>query len=320
MKNKAIILNKKFGIIGVGGYIAPRHLKAIKDLNNDLLVAVDPSDSVGILDSFYPETSFFTIFERFDRHIEMLKYDKKIFLDYISICSPNYLHDAHIRFALRSGADAICEKPLVTSIHNLDRLINIEETTSNKVHAILQLRDHKNIIDLKTKYSNTSKIADIELTYITSRGKWYDYSWKGDIDKSGGIATNIGVHFFDMLHWIFGEKESIKVHINKQNINSGYLKVKNANIKWFLSTDQKFIPKNLKEKGQSTYRSIKINGDEIEFSDGFSDLHTKVYEKILKNEGYGIKDTYSSIQTVDQIRFMEESPLKDEYHEFCKKI
>ena len=211
---------KKFALVGAAGYIAPRHMKAIKDTHNELLAAHDISDSVGIIDSYFPNASFFTSFERFDRHIEKLKYEKKVNLDYISICSPNHFHDSHIRFALRSGADAICEKPLVLNVENLEKLIMSEEKTGKKVYNVLQLRLHPSVVKLKNKIINSpEKIFDVELTYITSRGNWYDYSWKGDVEKSGGIATNIGIHFFDMLCWIFGEQRNIKVFKNDSKVS-----------------------------------------------------------------------------------------------------
>ena len=310
---------KNFALIGASGYIAPRHMKAIKDTKNNLLVAVDTSDSVGIIDSYFPNASFFTVFERFDRHIEKLRYEKDTLIDYFSICSPNFLHDAHIRFSLRSGANAICEKPLVVNINNLDKLLKVEESTGKKIFAILQLREHESIINLKQKIDlSKNQIHDVELTYITSRGKWYEYSWKGDIAKSGGIVTNIGIHFFDMLIWIFGDVESVKVHQNKNKISSGVLRLKNANVKWFLSTDSKYIPNNSNVNPMSTYRSIKINNEEFEFSKGFTDLHTSVYESILKGNGFGALDAYKSIEIANKIRFMNEAPLENDYHTFNK--
>ena len=311
---------KNFALVGASGYIAPRHMKAIKDTKNNLLVAVDTSDSVGIIDSYFPDASFFTVFERFDRHIEKLKYEKDTLIDYFSICSPNFLHDAHIRFALRSGANAICEKPLVVNIKNLDKLLRVEESTGKKIFAILQLREHESIINLKQKIDlSKNQIYDVELTYITSRGKWYDYSWKGDIEKSGGITTNIGIHFFDMLIWIFGDAESVKVHQNTNKISSGFLRLKNANVKWFLSTDSKYIPNKSKINSMSTYRSIKINNEEFEFSKGFTDLHTSLYKSIIAGKGFGALDAYKSIEIVNKIRFMTESPLSEEYHPFNKQ-
>ncbi len=312
---------KKFGLIGAAGYIAPRHMKAIKDTGNDLIAALDISDSVGIIDSYFPNASFFTAFERFDRYIEKLKYEESSFLDYISICSPNYFHDAHIRFALRSGAHAICEKPLVINIENLDKLSVVEQKTNKKIYNVLQLRLHPSIIKLKNKIINSpEKIFDVELTYITSRGNWYDYSWKGDKSKSGGIATNIGVHFFDMLCWIFGEQLNIKVFKNDSKVSSGSLELKKANVKWFLSTDKNYLPEQTRQKNMTTYRSITIDGEEIEFSDGFTDLHTRVYEDILEGNGFGLKDAYSSIAIVDKIRNMSTSTLKEDYHPFLKSI
>lgn len=312
---------KNFTLIGASGYIAPRHMKAIKETGNNLLASIDISDSVGIIDNYFPDSSFFTSFERFDRHVEKLKYENNIKIDYVSICSPNHLHDSHIRYALRSGADAICEKPLVVSLKNLDNLLKIENNLSNKVYTILQLREHPSIIELKNKIDKSKNdFYNIDLSYITSRGKWYDYSWKGDITKSGGIATNIGVHFFDMLIWIFGKPESVTLHRNRNNVCSGLLRLKKANVKWFLSTDSKFLPKNIIEKDQRTYRSITINNKELEFSSGFENLHTKVYNRILEKRGFGIENTYDSIKLVDNIRFMKESALKDDYHIFNKKV
>lgn len=312
---------KNFALIGASGYIAPRHMKAIKDTGNNLLVALDTSDSVGVLDSYFPDTSFFTVFERFDRHIEMLKYENNTLIDYISICSPNFLHDAHIRFSLRSGANAICEKPMVISINNLEKLIKTEESSGKKIYAVLQLREHHSIINLKEKIDLSSKsINDVELTYITARGKWYDYSWKGDINKSGGIATNIGIHFFDMLIWIFGDVESVVVHKNTSKVSSGLLCLKKANVKWFLSTEKKYLPKSSIKNKMSTYRSVKIDGEEFEFSKGFTDLHTSVYKSIINGNGFGIRDTYKSIELVDKIRFMKETANKDDYHPFSNSI
>ena len=297
-------MNKNFALIGAAGYIAPRHMKAIKETNNNLLVALDPSDSVGILDSYFPYSHFFTEFERFDRHIEKLKYDKGINLDYISICSPNYLHDAHMRFALRSGANAICEKPLVLSPWNLDKLQKAEENTGKKIFNILQLRVHPSIKALKEKILSEKKDSkyDVQLTYLTSRGNWYNASWKGDESKSGGVATNIGVHFFDMLSWLFGQIQDIKVNTRNQNTASGYLEFQMARVKWFLSTDANNLPKNIKLKRQSTFRSITINGEELEFSGGFTDLHTLVYKDILTGKGYGLNDARTAIDIVHKIR------------------
>lgn len=294
---------KKFALLGAAGYVAPRHMKAIKDSGNDLIAALDPNDSVGILDSYFPQCHFFTEFERFDRHIDKRKRaGEKV--DFVSICSPNYLHDSHIRFALRSGSNAICEKPLVLNPWNIDALKEIEKETGQKVNTILQLRLHPSIINLKEKIKNekpTSKI-DVDLTYITSRGSWYLSSWKGDESKSGGIASNIGVHFFDMLHFLFGDLQESQLHLSNQKSASGYLEYENARVRWFLSIDETTLPAEVKLKGQRTYRSITLNGQEIEFSGGFTDLHTRSYEHILSGQGFGLQDSYVAIKTVSELR------------------
>lgn len=294
---------KNFAMIGVAGYIAPRHLKAIKGTNNNLLCALDKFDSVGIMDSYFPNADFFTEFERFDRHVEKLRRNGKG-LDYVSICTPNYLHDAHIRMALRSGAHAICEKPLVLNPWNVEALMDIEKESGKKINTILQLRLHPSIIALKNKIDqNTSATKyDVDLTYITSRGKWYDISWKGDESKSGGIATNIGIHFFDMLSWIFGDVQESMVHVREKDKSSGYLEFENARVRWFLSIDENSLPKEIKEIGQKTYRSITINDEALEFSSGFTELHTESYKSILKGEGFGLLDAKSSIDIVYDIR------------------
>ena len=313
---------KKFSLIGVGGYIAQRHLEAIKATNNELISALDPNDSVGIIDNYFPNAFYFNEFERFDRHIYKLSLNKKSKIDYISICSPNYLHDSHIRFALRSGANTICEKPLVLNPWNLDGLIELENNTGCKVNTILQLRLHPSIIKLskKIKSMELKKKLDIDLTYITSRGNWYLRSWKGDIKKSGGIATNIGIHLFDMLHFIFGKLKKSKIFLNTDTKQSGFLELEKANIRWFLSIDNMDIPKNIRENGKTTYRSIKINNQEIEFSDGFKDLHIKSYKEILKGNGFGIEENRSAIETVSLIRNSKISQLKGDFHPFLKKI
>ena len=297
-------MNKNFALIGAAGFIAPRHMKAIRDTNNNLLAAIDPSDSVGIIDSYFPKAHFFTEFERFDRHIEKLKYDKNTILDYVTICSPNYLHDSHIRFSLRSGADAICEKPLVLNPWNIDKLKIIEEDTGKKIYNILQLRVHPSIISLRKKIlsSKKDKKYDVNLTYITSRGSWYNRSWKGDINKSGGIATNIGIHFFDMLYWLFGDIQTIKVKNKLDNVIKGFLEFENARVNYLLSIDSSYLPKEVIKNGESTFRSISIDNEEIEFSGGFKDLHTKVYQDIIKGNGYGLEDARKSIEIVHQIR------------------
>ena len=309
---------KNFALIGAAGYIAPRHMKAIKDTNNNLLAAYDKADSVGIIDSYFPDADFFVEFERFDRHLEKLKYEKDTFLDYVSICSPNYLHDAHIRFALRSGADAICEKPLVLNPWNIDKLQKVEENTGKKVFNILQLRVHPSIISLREKAmkAKNGKKFEVDLTYLTSRGHWYNTSWKGDFDKSGGIATNIGVHFYDMLSWIFGDVQENVVHIHEKDRAAGYLEFVNARVRWFLSINAEYLPKEVKEKGQSTFRSITIDGEELEFSGGFTDLHTMVYNDILNGRGYGLEAARNAIEIVHKIRNAEPVGLKGEYHSF----
>lgn len=294
---------KNFALLGVAGYIAPRHLKAIKETGNDLIAAYDKFDSVGIMDSYFPNASFFVEFERFDRHIEKIKRNG-ISLDFVSICTPNYLHDAHIRMALRRGADAICEKPLVLNPWNVDALQDIQEETDQQINTILQLRLHPSIKQLKSKidYSQTDSKYEVDLTYITSRGRWYDISWKGDESKSGGVATNIGIHFFDMLHWIFGEIQENEVHMYESHRASGYLEFQKARVRWFLSIDDKDLPEHIAEKGQRTFRSISINGEELEFSSGFTELHTESYKNILSGNGFGIQDARTSIDIVHQIR------------------
>ncbi len=302
---------KNFAITGVAGYIAPRHLKAIKDTGNRLIAAFDPHDSVGILDQFSPDTAFFTEFERFDRHLEKLrKGAEEERIDYLTICSPNNLHDAHIRLALRIGADAICEKPLVLNPWNLDALQKLEEEYGRRVYTILQLRVHPSLIALKEKLvtRHSSLVTDsrtkheVSLTYITSRGLWYDFSWKGDPKKSGGVATNIGVHFFDLLTWYFGKPVLSEVHLSLPNKMSGFIELENANVTWYLSIDRNDLPPEIVEKKKTTYRSITIDGEELEFTEGFTDLHTKVYENTLRGEGFGISDVRPSIELVHSIR------------------
>jgi UDP-N-acetyl-2-amino-2-deoxyglucuronate dehydrogenase len=297
-------MNKKnFALIGAAGYIAPRHLKAIKETNNNLIAALDKFDSVGIMDSYFPNADFFVEFERFDRHIEKLK-RKGTLLDYVSICTPNYLHDSHIRMALRSGADAICEKPLVLNPWNVDALTDIEKESGQKIYTILQLRLHPSIIALKQKIDSEKKDAkyDVDLTYITSRGNWYGVSWKGDESKSGGIATNIGVHFYDMLSWIFGEVQENSVHLREKNKAAGYLEFEKARVRWFLSIDETDLPIDIRKNGQRTYRSITVDNEEVEFSSGFTELHTKSYQEILKGNGFGLQEAKQSIEIVHEIR------------------
>ena len=314
---------KNFALIGAAGYIAPRHMKAIKDTNNNLVATIDPYDGIGIMDSHFPEAEFFTELERFEYYIAEFKKDNN--LDYIAITTPNYLHKSHIALALRNGADAICEKPLVLNPGDINELKEIEQHSGKKVYNILQLRLHKSIISLKEKVTkelkeNPNKIYDIDLTYLTSRGKWYFISWKGKEEKSGGIATNIGVHFYDMLSWIFGEVEENIVHIKTPYANAGYLKLKNARVRWFLSVKYDYIPDEIKATGQRTYRSITVDGQEIEFSGGFTELHTRSYEEILKGNGFGLEEARKSIDIVSTIRNLAPIGLKGEYHPFCKKV
>ena len=310
---------KNFGLIGVAGYIAERHLRAIRDTGNILLASLDKFDSVGKIDSYFPNSDFFVEFERFDRHFDKLKRNG-VHIDYVSICSPNYLHDSHIRFALRHKADAICEKPVVLNPWNIDALQEIEKETGRKIYNILQLRYHPRIIELREKIFSlpNDKKHQVDLTYITSRGHWYDISWKGDINKSGGIATNIGVHFFDMLGWIFGKVQSNTVHLLEKNKAAGLLELENARVRWFLSLDYDDVPATEKEKGKRTFRSITVDGEEIEFSEGFTDLHTVTYRNILSGNGYGIEDARQSIETVFLIRNASTTPIKGDYHPLIK--
>lgn len=307
---------KNFGLIGAAGYIAPRHMKAIKDTGNNLLAALDKFDSVGVIDSFFPNADFFVEFERFDRHLEKLKYEQNINLDYISICTPNYLHDAHIRTALRRGADAICEKPLVLNPWNVDKLAYMEKETGQRIWNVLQLRLHPSIISLREKIQNgpKDKIYDVDLTYLTSRGHWYFTSWKGDAEKSGGIATNIGVHFYDMLAWVFGDLKTNVVNAHEKDYAAGYFEFEKARVRWFLSVNYDYIPKEVKAKGQTTYRSITIEGEELEFSGGFTDLHTLTYEAILAGNGYGLEDARQAIEIVHDIRNGTPVGKKGEFH------
>jgi len=314
---------KNFALIGASGYIAPRHLKAIKETGNNLIAALDPFDSVGIMDSFYPDADFFTEPERFDRHLDKLRRKnagKEI--HYVSICSPNYLHDAHIRMALRNNADAICEKPVVLNPWNLTALQQIEQETGKKVNTIFQLRLHTAIIALKKEVEKgpKNKKYDVDLSYITSRGHWYFISWKGALEKSGGIATNIGVHFFDMLTYIFGEVQENVVHYSNAMKAAGFLELENARVRWFLSLDINDVLSSVRETGQRTYRSITVNGKEIEFSRGFTDLHTLSYKRILSGEGFGLEEAKSSITTVHHIRNTQPIGLKGDYHPFLRNV
>lgn len=305
---------KNFALIGVGGYVAPRHLKAIKETGNTLIAAYDKSDSVGILDSYFPEASFFTEQELFDRHCT--KFNHSNHIDYVSVCTPNYLHDSHTRYALRLGADVICEKPLVLNPWNIDGLKQLEEETGKKVNNILQLRLHPSIIALKKRIDEgpKDKIYDVDLTYITSRGYWYFASWKGDVRKSGGIATNIGVHFYDMLAYIFGDIEENIVHIATHDRVAGFLRFKKARVRYFLSINATTLPADIAAQGLRTYRSIKIENEEFEFSGGFTDLHTESYKRILQGEGFGLEEVRNCIQIVYDIRNAKPVGLVGEYH------
>jgi UDP-N-acetyl-2-amino-2-deoxyglucuronate dehydrogenase len=310
-----------FALMGAAGYVAPKHMKAISETGNDLLAALDVHDNVGILDSFFPKADFFIEFERFDRHISKLRYEKNIKLDYISICTPNYLHDSHIRFALRHEADAICEKPLVLNPWNLDALLKIQKETGKKIYTILQLRLHPSVIALRERIMRApkSKVFDVDLTYLTSRGNWYYTSWKGDKSKSGGIATNIGIHFFDMLCWIFGDLKENRLHIDSHDRSAGYLEFEKARVRWFLSINSDLLPETIKAKGQSTYRSIKVDGEEFEFSQGFSDLHTESYKRIIAGNGFGVEDSRSAIEIVHEIRNSVPLGPVGDFHPLAKK-
>ena len=306
---------KNFALIGVGGYIAPRHLKAIKDTGNNLLSAYDKNDSVGVIDSYFPQSAFFIEQELFDRHNCKLKERGKS-IDYVSICTPNYLHDAHIRYGLRIGADVICEKPVTLNPWNIDAPECIEKETGHKAFNILQLRLHPAIVSLKEKIEAMpkDKVYDIDLTYITSRGSWYYASWKGDERKSGGIATNIGVHFYDMLSWIFGDVEENIVHVATHDRVAGFLRLKNARVRYFLSINPETLPQSIQEAGKRTYRALEIDGVEFEFSDGFTELHTKSYEEILAGRGFRISEAKNCIEIVHAIRNATPLGLKGDYH------
>ncbi|MCX6322178.1 MAG: Gfo/Idh/MocA family oxidoreductase [Bacteroidia bacterium] len=312
---------KNFGIIGVAGYIAVRHLRAIKETGNNLLASLDRFDSVGRIDDFFPESDFFVEFERFDRHFDKLKRTGTK-IDYVSICSPNYLHDSHIRFALRHQAEAICEKPIVLNPWNIEALQEIENETGHKIYTVLQLRLHPKIMELREKIRKgpKGKIYDVDMSYITSRGNWYSISWKGDIQKSGGVATNIGIHFFDMLSWIFGDTKKNIVHLSEPNKAAGYLELENARVRWFLSLDHNDIPDPARKTGQRTFRSITVDGEEIEFSEGFTDLHTLTYKEILAGRGFGLKDARQSVETAYIIRNSKPVGLQGDYHPILKTI
>jgi len=311
----------QFGLIGAAGYIAPRHMKAIKETGNNLIAALDPFDSVGIIDSYFPKADFFTEPERFDRHMDKLRKKGSHAMEYVSICSPNYLHDSHIRMSLRNQAHAICEKPLVLNPWNVDALSQIEVETGKRIFNILQLRHHPSVIALKEKIENgpRDKIYDVDLTYITSRGSWYFYSWKGDIQKSGGIGTNIGIHFFDMLCWIFGAVKENIVHVSQPDKAAGFLQLNNARVRWFLSVNSTDLPQSIQEKGHQTFRSITLDGEEFEFSGGFTDLHTISYQNVLAGQGFGLEAVRPSISIAYEIRNAKPVGLRGEYHPLAKE-
>jgi UDP-N-acetyl-2-amino-2-deoxyglucuronate dehydrogenase len=312
---------KRFGLIGAAGYIAPRHLKAIKETGNELVVAMDINDSVGIMDSHFPNAEFFTEFEQFSGFVEDLKL-KGESLDYIAVCSPNYLHLPHMKFALQNGIDVICEKPLVLNTSDLAVLHRYEQEYGAKVNSILQLRLHPSIIALRDKVraAPADKVFDVDLTYLTSRGKWYLKSWKGFDEKSGGVATNIGVHFYDMLHFVFGDILKNEVHYRDEKTASGYLEYEKARVRWFLSIDANHLPENAIQGEKLTYRSINIEGEELEFSGGFTDLHTQSYLRVLNGDGYGIEDNRAAIETVEYLRKASLSTPNIHKHPLCSKV
>ena len=311
--------SKEFALIGAAGYIAPRHMKAISETGNNLLVAVDQNDSVGIIDSHFPQAEFFTEIEQFSHFLSKSAHAGKP-VEYVAITSPNYLHNAHIQLGLRAGADVICEKPLVLTVSELDELGTVEQETGQKLNSILQLRLHSKIVELKKKIDAAplDQKFDVDLTYVTSRGKWYHRSWKGQSDRSGGIATNIGVHFYDMLQYVFGDLKENHVHLAQADRTAGYLEYERARVRWFLSLDVNDVPESLRAKGQRTYRSIQISGEELEFSQGFTDLHTDSYREILAGRGYGIEENRVAIETVENIRNASETNL-GEKHPFAAR-
>lgn len=310
---------KNFAIIGVAGYIAPRHLRAVKDTGNNLCAAYDIFDSVGIMDSFFPDASFFTEFELFDRHLSKMRREGNG-VDYVSICTPNYLHDAHIRYGLRLNADVICEKPLVLNPWNIDALAEAEKESGRRVNTILQLRLHDAIISLKNRVAAApkDKVFDVDLTYITSRGNWYYTSWKGDERKSGGVATNIGVHFYDMLSWVFGDVRQNIVHVSSFDRVAGILELEKARVRYFLSINADTLPAGTKAAGKRTFRSLSMEGTEVEFSDGFTELHTDSYRKIIAGDGFGLADARNAVQIVHDIRHATPLGLKGDYHPLAR--
>jgi UDP-N-acetyl-2-amino-2-deoxyglucuronate dehydrogenase len=314
---------KNFALTGVAGYIAPRHLQAIRDTGNRLVAAVDPHDSVGILDRYFSDTDFFTDVERFDRHLDKLRRGpEEGRVHYVSICSPNYLHDAHIRLAMRSGADAICEKPIVLNPWNLDALQDDEKETGRKVKTILQLRVHPSLVELRSmvEKATTNRRHEVTLTYVTSRGPWYLYSWKGSVEQSGGLATNIGIHLFDLLLWLFGGVQRSEIHLSDAQRVGGFFELQHANVRWFLSIKKEDLPPEGPKKGKSTFRSITIDGKEVEFSEGFTDLHTRVYEEILDGRGFGIDDARPSVELAYSIRNASIIRSSENVHPAVKRL
>ena len=315
-------MSKNFAITGCSGYVAPRHLRAIKDTGNKLVAAIDPHDSAGVLDQYFDDVRFFTEFERFDRHLDKLRrQDAGNEVHYISVCSPNYLHDAHCRLALRIGADVICEKPVVLNPWNIDALQELEQESGKKIFTLLQLRVHPALIELKKKIEadKSTKKKEVVLTYITSRGPWYLTSWKGMTERSGGLATNIGVHFFDLLLWLFGNVKHSEVHFDEQLRTAGFIELENANVKWFLSIDNKDLPEIAQKAKQRTYRSVSIDGTEIEFSEGFTDLHTVVYKETLSGRGFGLETARPSIELVHDIRVARPTGINAQTHPWVMK-
>lgn len=311
---------KNFAIIGIGGYIAPRHIQAINDTGNVTVTAMDVNDSVGILDRYTQDVAFFTDFERFEAYVDSLKATDKQ-LDFVSICSPNHLHSAHMKFGLRSGCDVICEKPLVLNESEIDELKEYEKRYAKKINTVLQLRVHESIIELKKRIEEQDRSDhEIELTYLTSRGPWYHESWKGNFQKSGGLTSNIGIHFFDMLTWIFGPIKSNELHFCNELMTSGYMELEKAKVKWILSVDRKYLPKEATDKGMTTYRSITVDGDEIEFSGGFTDLHTKVYQEVMAGRGYGLEDARTAVRIVEELRGQQPSGVKENSHHMLRGL
>jgi len=311
---------KNFAILGVGGYIAPRHIQAINDTGNRTVTAMDVNDSVGILDRYTQDVEFFKDFERFESHIDSLKGTEKQ-VDFISICSPNHLHASHMKFALKNGCHAICEKPLVLNEADIDELKLYEIKYGKKINTVLQLRVHDSIIELRNKVSkNPKEKYEVELTYLTSRGPWFHESWKGITQKSGGLTSNIGIHFFDMLTWIFGDLKKNELHLSSNLMASGYMELEKANVKWVLSVDRKYLPQSAIDKNMTTYRSITVDGDEIEFSGGFTDLHTKVYKEAVAGNGYGLEDARTAVRIVDQLRSQSPMGVQHNSHEMIKEL